>query len=292
MNIDPVYWGESLWKIMYCIGASLPHSNANLSEQRSNDLYAFFTSLKTLIPCENCRSNYAIDMEKIPFPKIRNTNTVCEWVHSIEKETNVRLNKPTLSLADRLKNMQQYMTPIVDVQISTLLESVPTELNDNHNKIIQSQKQLRQTAQPSQPQQPQQPSHQNNFPFTRDQLQEHMRTLPANYIRVPSQEHNSRQIDSSSSQSPSSSHSPILKQTQPQAQPQPQPQPNKKTMAPKMSKINKMVLRSGGRVPKTIQKVHPKMPKQISLKNKADLRYLSTSQARPQKPCNCGNKIL
>lgn len=265
MNIDPTFWGESLWKIMYCIGASLP---LNVSAQQSKDIESFFQSLKTLIPCENCRANYCVDVNRILFPAQRNKTTVCEWIHAIEAATNSRLNKPTLSLADRLKNMEPYMTPVVNVHLSTLLDSVPTELDANQqNKTI--------------------PQTQNQMKY-QQQSHQFLQNMQIN------QQHQFRQPTPQPTPQPTLQPTPQPTKTIPPVQTlthKPQ-QSNKKTLAPPMSKKNKMVIRSGGRMPKMTQKVHAKMPKQISLQNKAsNLRYIPASQA-PRKPCNCGNKIL
>lgn len=276
MNIDPQYWGESLWKTMYCIGASL--SQSDVSQQQSNDLHSFFMSLKTLIPCENCRSNYNIDIEKTQFPTKRNKTTICEWIHTIEKATNSRLNKQTISLSDRLKGIQPHMTArsevgkdlaFTDLQsppITVLLETVPTEIKGVSQEFAPvnyyntHQTQHKPTPQSQQPQTQIQKIQQLQ---KSQQPQQSQKTQPNKPIKA------NNRIQQ------------IIQQS------------NKKTLAPPMSKVNKMVLRSGGRIPKAKQKVHAKMPKQIVLRNKADLRYVPPSQAaRQQKPCNCGNKIM
>lgn len=128
--MTPSYWGEALWTVMYAIAY-------NYTSEDSISISQFYNLLKSVIPCDKCRAHYAKLVENHPLDPnaLANKQSLLQWVNLIHNETNKSLGKPTVSLDDRIKaieNNDEVKKVISDVEISNTtaevsnVPSVPT----------------------------------------------------------------------------------------------------------------------------------------------------------------------
>ena len=88
-------WGPAAWKFLHAITFSYPE-NPSLSEQR--DAENLFASLRSLLPCEACRSHYESEISIHP-PDTRSRATLSAWLVDLHNRVNLRLGKPIFSFA-------------------------------------------------------------------------------------------------------------------------------------------------------------------------------------------------
>ena len=55
-NINPVLWGSTIWKTIFFTVSTYPNNPTSLDVTA---IQYFFTSLKSLLPCESCRQSYS-----------------------------------------------------------------------------------------------------------------------------------------------------------------------------------------------------------------------------------------
>lgn len=101
-NIDPTIWGPPLWKFMHYFTLSYPE---NPTEEDKDNLYNFFLTIQTVLPCEKCRYNFKSHLEKTPLTEeIMSSNIkVVRWLFDIHNEVNKTTNKPVLLYDDFIK---------------------------------------------------------------------------------------------------------------------------------------------------------------------------------------------
>lgn len=99
-SISPKYWGESLWNVFYAVAFNYPESNASTADRR--DAMAFYNSMRSLIPCVECRQHYALTLRKYPITMevAKDRAALTKWVNTVHNETNQHLGKPAVSLED------------------------------------------------------------------------------------------------------------------------------------------------------------------------------------------------
>jgi hypothetical protein len=121
-NIDPTIWGPHLWKFMHYFTLSYPEEP---TEEDKDNLYNFFNTIQTVLPCEKCRYNFKSHLEKTPLTEeiLSNNINVIRWLFDIHNEVNKTTNKPVLSYDDFIKI---YSTKSQEVQ--TLQETKPIEV--------------------------------------------------------------------------------------------------------------------------------------------------------------------
>ena len=98
-NIDPTIWGPHLWKFMHYYTLSYPEEP---TEEDKDNLYNFFNTIQTVLPCEKCRYNFKSNLEKTPLTEevlSKNINVV-KWLFDIHNEVNKSTNKPVLLYED------------------------------------------------------------------------------------------------------------------------------------------------------------------------------------------------
>lgn len=113
-NIDPGLWGNPMWITLYSIALSYPERP---SVDQINAATQYFVALKHLIPCEECKSEYAklLLKHKIEL-SIRNRNDLCMWVNRIHNEINTKLKKqpiPLIVVKQYFENPSQSENPFM-----------------------------------------------------------------------------------------------------------------------------------------------------------------------------------
>ena len=100
-GINPNKWGPHLWKSIHYI--SLNYSN-NPSQKTKSRYKKFFTSLKDVIPCSECKKHYTETLILIPLDNcyLKNRTNLFNWTVKIHNRVNKLKNKPILSYKNAL----------------------------------------------------------------------------------------------------------------------------------------------------------------------------------------------
>ncbi len=101
-NISPTLWGPHLWKFMHYLTLSYPE---NPTEEDKDNLYNFFLTIQTVLPCEKCRYNFKSHLEKTPLTEeiLSDNVKVIKWLFDIHNEVNKSTDKPVLLYDEFIK---------------------------------------------------------------------------------------------------------------------------------------------------------------------------------------------
>ena len=91
-NISPLVWGPSGWNFLHYITLAYPD---NPTEVEKNNYKTFFTNIKNVLPCELCRTNYAIHLNKFPLTNeiLSDKTKFINWCITIHNQVNIANNK-------------------------------------------------------------------------------------------------------------------------------------------------------------------------------------------------------
>jgi len=90
---DPKIWGPKYWFVMKNIASNFPD---HPTEQEKNDAINFFSSFKTLLPCQDCRDHYIQIVQKNGpiFTNGSSKTALVDWVNVLYTDiTNNLKNK-------------------------------------------------------------------------------------------------------------------------------------------------------------------------------------------------------
>jgi hypothetical protein len=95
-NINPIVWGEHLWKFMHYLTLAYP-DNPSIDEQ--NKFKKFFNMIGDYLPCEKCRINFDKHLEKYPLSDdiLNSRFDLINWLINIHNEVNIMNNKPVFT---------------------------------------------------------------------------------------------------------------------------------------------------------------------------------------------------
>jgi hypothetical protein len=98
-NINPSLWGSSCWKFMHYVTIAYPE---NPTQQDKDKIKKFFLSIADVIPCENCRVHFAINLKKYELTDniLGSRYNLINWLKDIHNEVNIRTNKKTYTYED------------------------------------------------------------------------------------------------------------------------------------------------------------------------------------------------
>lgn len=122
-NINPSLWGPSGWKMMHYI--TLAYPDEPTKEDKEN-IKNFFMGVKNVLPCENCRIHFAMNLKNSPL----NDNVLScrynliNWLNDIHNEVNKRTGKKTYTYDELMKeysNKNNYNVEIVTVILLILI---------------------------------------------------------------------------------------------------------------------------------------------------------------------------
>ena len=93
--MHPTVWGPHLWYIMHIISFEYPETPTEYDKRIYHD---FYTSLKDVIPCKDCRKHYRDFITKYPLtPHLDTRDTLIKWVIQVHNFVNQSLGKAILT---------------------------------------------------------------------------------------------------------------------------------------------------------------------------------------------------
>ena len=91
----PSLWGPQLWYILHIISFEYPEHPSEYDKRIYHD---FYTSLKDVIQCPECRKHYRDHITQYPLtPHLDTRDTLINWVIKVHNFVNVSLGKPELT---------------------------------------------------------------------------------------------------------------------------------------------------------------------------------------------------
>tara|TARA_B100000575_G_C23090464_1_gene628655 strand:- start:228 stop:671 length:444 start_codon:yes stop_codon:yes gene_type:complete len=89
--MNPNIWGPQLWFSLHIITLNYPNNPNNKDKTNFKN---FFETLINVIPCNYCKHNFRIHMNKLPIDNaLNNNNSLVKWLFDIHNLTNKHLNK-------------------------------------------------------------------------------------------------------------------------------------------------------------------------------------------------------
>ena len=118
-NINPLLWGPHSWKMMHYITMAYPDDP---SVEDKENIKNFFSSLKNVLPCENCRVHFELNLKKHP---LNNNVLSCKynlinWLNDIHNEVNIRTGKKTYTYNELIKEYSNKKTNY-NVEVVTVI---------------------------------------------------------------------------------------------------------------------------------------------------------------------------
>ena len=104
----PSIWGPHLWYIMHIISFEYPETPSEYDKRIYHD---FYTSLKDVIPCQDCRKHYREFITRYPIsPHLDSRSALIKWVVQVHNFVNNSLGKPEMTL-EQVLNLYANLTP-------------------------------------------------------------------------------------------------------------------------------------------------------------------------------------
>jgi len=120
--MHPSIWGSQLWYIMHLISFEYP---INPTEYDKRIYHDFYTSLKDVIPCEDCKKHYREHITRYPLtPHLDSRDNLVKWVIQVHNFVNTSLGKPTLSIEQVMiiyKNLKP-QSPFIKVDTELIIK--------------------------------------------------------------------------------------------------------------------------------------------------------------------------
>lgn len=118
-NINPSLWGPHYWKVMHYITIAYPD---NPTPQDKEDIKNFFMAMGKVLPCENCRIHYAMNIQKYPLTNdiLSSKYKIINWAKDIHNEVNIRTGKKPLSYEDVIEGCKK-QNKINKIEIITIV---------------------------------------------------------------------------------------------------------------------------------------------------------------------------
>jgi len=120
--MHPSIWGSQLWYIMHLISFEYP---TNPTEYDKRIYHDFYTSLKDVIPCEDCKKHYREHITRYPLtPHLDSRDNLVKWVIQVHNFVNTSLGKPTLSIEQVMiiyKNLKP-QSPFIKVDTELIIK--------------------------------------------------------------------------------------------------------------------------------------------------------------------------
>jgi hypothetical protein len=111
--MHPQVWGPHLWYILHIISFEYPEKPTEYDKRIYHD---FYTSLKDVIPCAECRKHYRDHITKYPLtPHLDSRDTLIKWVIQVHNFVNTSL---VYSSFKTLSTVKLWITQTVDKIVS------------------------------------------------------------------------------------------------------------------------------------------------------------------------------
>ena len=85
-NLSTTVWGPSMWRVLHSLSFSISEEN----EKDRKKFLDFLESLRTLLPCEDCRLHFSQYLEEHNPQKAEN---LAVWTFDFHNAVNERLGK-------------------------------------------------------------------------------------------------------------------------------------------------------------------------------------------------------
>jgi hypothetical protein len=98
-NINPLLWGPHCWRFMHYLTMAYPEEPTQIEKDK---VKRFFLSLADVIPCENCRVHFALNLKNFPLNDnvLNSRYNLINWLKDIHNEVNIRNGKKIWSYDD------------------------------------------------------------------------------------------------------------------------------------------------------------------------------------------------
>ena len=101
----PEVWGNHFWNTINAIALSYP-DKPDIHDQQN--VTAFITSLKDVLPCEQCRVHFKQNLEKFPLSQaLTSRENFIKWVIDVRNSVNKMNGKRTLSYKEGKYQMKK-----------------------------------------------------------------------------------------------------------------------------------------------------------------------------------------
>ena len=86
-SIPPSIWGHSGWKFLFSIAYVYPDNSPDIETKQN--YFVYFTHLKHILPCSNCRTHYAQYLENNPVQfYLFNRESLFKWLLGLHNQSN------------------------------------------------------------------------------------------------------------------------------------------------------------------------------------------------------------
>jgi len=126
--MDTNKWGKHGWIFLHYVTLNYP---TNPTQNDIDNYYNFFDSIKYVLPCDLCKTNYSYHLNNFSLLNaLQSRNLLIKWLIDIHNETNKLLGKKQLSYDTALKkidkvnsfNMYYFMIIIIIIIIIVKLK--------------------------------------------------------------------------------------------------------------------------------------------------------------------------
>ena len=102
--MKPDVWGPHAWIFLHSITLEYPD---NPTDEDKVNIVNFINSLSLVLPCQKCRINFGLHLEKYPLTNkvLESKTNLVKWMIDIHNCVNVTNNKKELSYEDSLKEI-------------------------------------------------------------------------------------------------------------------------------------------------------------------------------------------
>tara|TARA_Y100000310_G_C20576420_1_gene760639 strand:+ start:363 stop:818 length:456 start_codon:yes stop_codon:yes gene_type:complete len=103
--MNPSIWGPKMWFTLHTITLNYPTKPTHRDQQ---SYYNFFTTLQSVLPCDDCATHYRTYLEKNPITNhLKTRKDLVLWLINIHNEVNKKLGKPVMNARDALLKMNK-----------------------------------------------------------------------------------------------------------------------------------------------------------------------------------------
>lgn len=137
--MNPEIWGPYMWFILHLISFNYPKNPSPYDKQAYT---SFFTSIKDILPCENCKTHYSKNIQLYPIgPNLDSKRQLVEWLITIHNQVNISLGKPTLTIGQVLETYKELnpISPFIMYDQNKVEETIKAKYikkKDVSNKIL------------------------------------------------------------------------------------------------------------------------------------------------------------
>jgi hypothetical protein len=95
MQLSTTVWGPSLWRTLHSIAFSISYDHDSFEKRKQ--FFDLIESLRTLLPCEECRLHFEAYVNE---NKPQKASDLAYWTFELHNSVNKRLGKPQYSFDD------------------------------------------------------------------------------------------------------------------------------------------------------------------------------------------------